>query len=76
MSDPRHLPSEEELKKAGDCNVLDSQGNEVQFSSIYSANKTIIVFIREPFSLSVKNVFFDSSLGHFFCGVRSIYKVE
>ncbi|EKM84440.1 hypothetical protein AGABI1DRAFT_82093 [Agaricus bisporus var. burnettii JB137-S8] len=49
MSDPRHLPSEEELKKAGDCNVLDSQGNEVQFSSIYSANKTIIVFIRHFF---------------------------
>lgn len=47
MSDPRHIPTEEVLKQAGALNVLDSQGKEVQFASIYAAQKTIIVFIRE-----------------------------
>lgn len=55
MSAPTQTPSEEELKKAGNLNVLDGQGNQVQFSSIYSNQKTIVVFIRKSFSVIAKN---------------------
>jgi hypothetical protein len=55
MSAPTQTPGEEELKKAGNLNVLDGQGNQVQFSSIYSNQKTIVVFIRKSFSVIAKN---------------------
>jgi hypothetical protein len=74
MSDPRQTLTEEELQEAGNFNVLDSQGKPVQFSSIYSDQKTIVVFIRKSLRID-SEAWFSTPLylGHFFCGVRSTY---
>ncbi|KXN80719.1 hypothetical protein AN958_08181 [Leucoagaricus sp. SymC.cos] len=46
MTEPREIPTEGELKVAGALNVLDSQGHEVAFSSLFADQKTIVAFIR------------------------------
>ncbi len=47
MADPRYIPTQEELTKASDLKVLDSQGQEVPFGSVYATQRTIVVFIRK-----------------------------
>ncbi|KAJ3574268.1 hypothetical protein NP233_g1869 [Leucocoprinus birnbaumii] len=49
MTEPRRIPTENELRDAGALHVYDGEGNKVLFSELFADQKTIVVFIRHFF---------------------------
>ena len=72
MVDPHSIPTEDQLRTAGALQILDSEGKEILFSSLFVDQKTIVVFIRESIipKIPLITVDDDDETGHFFCGVR------
>ncbi|KAH9486022.1 Peroxiredoxin-like 2C [Psilocybe cubensis] len=49
MKNLKELPDQKTLEEAGNCDILDIDGNKVKFSTIFAEQKTIVVFIRHFF---------------------------
>jgi hypothetical protein len=58
MSDSKALLDEAEIRQVLESEVLNSKGEKIKLGSIFSSDKTILVFIREFHSVGVQTVFY------------------